>query len=319
MPATGVVAIGRNEGERLVRCLASLRGSGCPVVYVDSASTDGSAARARGLGAEVVELDMARPFTAARARAEGLAALEAMHPRLDYVFFVDGDCEVEPDFLPAALRYLTANPECAAACGRRRERLPEASPYNALIDEEWATPVGDADACGGDAVYRLSAYHEVGGFDVAMLAGEEPELCSRLRAHGHRIARLDAPMTIHDAAMTSFSQWWRRAIRSGMGYAQAWEATADRPRRLYARELQRAVVWAGALPLAAVLLGIAIHPAGVLAWPAATGAQFLRLALRDGAFPAWLSVAGKYAELTGILRYAARRASGVAGSTVSYK
>lgn len=312
----GVVAIGRNEGERLKRCLASLKGSGCPVVYVDSASSDGSPEAAALLGAKVHALDLARPFTAARARAEGLAILEREHPSLQYVFFVDGDCEVEADFLAAATSFLDAEPGYTVACGRRRERFPEASRYNRLMDAEWNTPVGEAAACGGDAVYRLSAYHAAGGFEERMLAGEEPELCNRIRAAGGRVMRLDVPMTIHDAAMTRFGQWWRRALRSGMGYAQAWRETGG---RLYGRELARAAIWAGSLPLAALLLALVLKPAWLLLWPGLTALQYLRLALRDGAFAASLSVAGKYAELTGALRYGARVLVGRAGSTVHYK
>ena len=71
----GVVAIGRNEGERLRICLKSVIGQASTVVYVDSGSNDGSEAMARSLGAEVVALDRSLPFTAARARNEGAARL----------------------------------------------------------------------------------------------------------------------------------------------------------------------------------------------------------------------------------------------------
>jgi glycosyltransferase involved in cell wall biosynthesis len=315
-PRLGIVAIGRNEGERLRRCLTSLQGSGCPVVYVDSASTDGSAQVAAALGALVHPLNLSRPFTAARARAEGVAVLEKHHPRLDYVFFVDGDCEVEEGFLAKATAFLDANPDFAVACGRRRERFPEASPYNRLMDREWNTPVGEAAACGGDAVYRLAAYHAAGGFDARMLAGEEPELCSRIRAGGGRVMRLDAPMTVHDAAMFRFAQWWARAVRSGMGYAQAWRATRG---ALYSRELVRSLAWAGALPVVSVLLALLAHPAWLLLWPAAAGLQLMRIAQREGLLPASLSVIGKYAEIIGILRFLKRAGGGRTGSTVNYK
>jgi glycosyltransferase involved in cell wall biosynthesis len=64
----GVVVIGRNEGERLRRCLASTLPQATALVYVDSGSTDGSVDMARAMGADVVALDMAQPFTAARAQ-----------------------------------------------------------------------------------------------------------------------------------------------------------------------------------------------------------------------------------------------------------
>ena len=90
----GVVVIGRNEGPRLERCLASLIGAAQKIVYVDSGSTDGSVQMARRLGVEVVELDMTMPFTAARARNEGFARLQHVLPSMRHVQFVDGDCEV---------------------------------------------------------------------------------------------------------------------------------------------------------------------------------------------------------------------------------
>ncbi len=71
LPDVGVVVIGRNEGERLVRSLESVVGKAAAVVYVDSASSDQSVANARRIGADVVELDRSEPFTAARAECRG--------------------------------------------------------------------------------------------------------------------------------------------------------------------------------------------------------------------------------------------------------
>ena len=103
---------------------------------------------------------------------------------------------------------------------RVRERHPDASPYNKLCDIEWNTPVGDAKSCGGDAMMRVSAFRQVGGFDAGVIAGEEPELCVRLRANGWTLERINAEMTLHDAAMTRFSQFWKRAKRAGHAYAE---------------------------------------------------------------------------------------------------
>src|SRR6056297_3022296 len=89
--SVAAITIGRNEGERLKRCLASLEGLVAPIVYVDSGSTDGSVAAARNAGAEVVELDPSAPFTAARARNVGLVRLSEIDPDGTYVQFLDGD------------------------------------------------------------------------------------------------------------------------------------------------------------------------------------------------------------------------------------
>ncbi|BBH45959.1 hypothetical protein KU43P_24360 [Pseudomonas sp. KU43P] len=216
----GVVVIGRNEGMRLERCLASLAKGADQVVYVDSGSTDGSVQRARSHGVEVLALDMSIPFTAARARNEGFACLLQLCPNLRHVQFVDGDCEVVAGWLASAQAFLDGHPEVAVVCGRRRERFPERSIYNHLCDLEWDTPVGEAKACGGDALMRVEAFRDVSGYRPGLIAGEEPELCVRLRARGWKIWRLDAEMTLHDAAMTRFSQWWRRCIRGGYAFAE---------------------------------------------------------------------------------------------------
>jgi len=304
-PRIGIVAIGRNEGERLIRCLRALDGSGAAVVYVDSASTDGSAARARALGATVVDLDLALPFTAARARNAGLAAL----PAVELVQFVDGDCELDAGWLATATAFLDAHPDVAVVCGRRRERFPDASVYNRLCDMEWDTPVGEAGACGGDSLMRAAAVRALGGFTDTLTAGEEPELCARLRAAGWRVWRIDAEMTRHDAAMLRFKQWWWRGVRTGFGYAQARDATAALPQPLYRDEVKRAQLWAGIVPFVGVALALLVHPAFLLLPVAAFAAQVARIALRGGqprgmGWPhAFFTMLAKFPELQGVIRY----------------
>jgi glycosyltransferase involved in cell wall biosynthesis len=315
----GIVAIGRNEGERLLRCLASVDAPGVPVVYVDSGSTDGSSAAARALGAQVVDLDMARPFTAARARNAGLEAIMARRPDLEFVQFVDGDCEFERGWLAAATDFLDRRAEVAVVCGRRRERFPEASFYNRICDAEWNTPIGEARACGGDALMRASVILAAGGFDADLPAGEEPELCHRLRRQGWQVWRIDAPMTIHDAAMHRFRQWWLRAVRSGLGYAQAWRATRGRPRPLYRRECLRALAWTGGVVALAVAAALVWGWPALLIAPLAWGMQFLRLASRHGAREAALLLLGKWAETIGIATYIRRAVAGRSGGTIFYK
>ena len=170
----GVVVIGRNEGLRLLRCLESVLPLACPVVYADSNSTDASVALAENLGVRVVRLDSARPMNAARGRQEGFDCLLQAHPGLEQVLFIDGDCELDAAFVPAAQAVLAMQHEVSVVCGRRSERHPQASVYNRIADLEWNTPVGVLNSCGGDALMRVSAYVQAGGFDATLLAGEEP-------------------------------------------------------------------------------------------------------------------------------------------------
>lgn len=255
----GSIVIGRNEGERLVRCLKSLALCGA-LIYVDSGSTDGSAKAAVSLGADVILLDQQLPFTAARARNAGLARLRASHPDLPYVQFIDGDCEVIPGWPETAIEFLSEHDEVAAVCGRRIERFPAASIYNALCDREWNAPVGKTMACGGDSVMRVTAIDAVGGFSEAQIAHEEPELCGRLRKVGWTIWRLDVPMTLHDAAIYRIGQFYKRNRRAGFGISQCLVQSGcdiDPEGRTIIR---RALFWAVVLPLVILVASLAWKP-----------------------------------------------------------
>jgi glycosyltransferase involved in cell wall biosynthesis len=320
----GVVVIGRNEGLRLKICLESVIGRATHVVYVDSGSTDGSVETARGLGASVVELDMNVPFTAARARNAGLEELLERAHDLRFVQFVDGDCEVVSDWLDKALEFLEQRADVAVVCGRRRERYPDASIYNALCDIEWNTPVGEARYCGGDALMRVAALRAVNGYRPDMIAGEEPELCVRLRAHGWKIWRLDADMTLHDAAMTRFHQWWKRTKRAGHAFAHGAYLHGAPPVRHSVTEVRRACFWGFGLPVVTLVLSALLSPAFLLlllAYPA----QVIRLGLRADVpkrsrWPhAALLVLGKFPEFLGVLKFHLDRLVGRRSYLIEYK
>ncbi|WP_242494184.1 glycosyltransferase family 2 protein [Salipiger sp. IMCC34102] len=315
------VAIGRNEGARLKACMASLQGKFGRIVYVDSGSTDNSIAIAEAAGAEIVRLAEDRPFTAARGRNAGMAALP--EDRIRYVQLLDGDCALQPGWLPAARSFLDAHPDCAVVCGRRRERRPDASVYNRLCDEEWNTPVGQAKTSGGDALVRLDAVRAVGGFRDDLIAGEEPEMCMRLARAGWSVWRIDEEMTLHDAAMTRFSQWWRRSKRSGHAFAEGAFLHGAGPERLKVAELRRTLFWGGALPVVA-LAGAALVSPWALLLLLAYPAQILRMTIRDGGgrnalVSACFLTLGKLPETLGIAEFHIRRKIGQRSSLIEYK
>lgn len=264
-----VVVIGRNEGERLDRCLEAVRNLGVPVVYVDSGSTDGSLEKAQGRGCAVVALDPATPFSAARARNEGFAEARRRWPSVRSIQFVDGDSELQPGWIERGRKALEERTDACAVIGILRERNPEASVYNRICDLEWRLPPGEVHTFGGIAMVRVGPFEEVGGFRVNLVAGEEPELSQRLREKGGKILSLDAPMALHDAAILRFSQWWRRAVRSGHAYAQVcWLGRGIRG-RFGLRQSLRIWGWCLVIPAASVVLGIlrprwALAPAALL-------------------------------------------------------
>ncbi|MCG2632726.1 glycosyltransferase [Bradyrhizobium sp. WYCCWR 13023] len=319
----GAVAIGRNEGERLQACLTSICGA-TKVVYVDSGSTDGSLDTAKQAGAEIVILDTALPFTAARARNAGFERLWKADPSLEFVQFVDGDCQVVSSWPLQALAFLEQHPEVAAVAGRRRERFPTRSVFNWLCDIEWSGPAGESKAFGGDVMIRVKAFREVGGYRDDMIAGEEPELCVRLRQARWRIWRLDAEMTLHDAGMTRFSQWWRRSLRGGYAYALGASLHGKSPDRHKIIEARRAWAWGLWLPVT-----IAFACATFGAWPAllllAYPLQIARISLkrtgplRDRLTVATFQTLAKFPEAIGQIMFARDHLFGHNRGLIEYK
>jgi GT2 family glycosyltransferase len=328
MPATGIILIGRNEGERLRRCLKSLVGSSTRIIYVDSGSTDGSTDHARSMGVEVVELSTAAPFTAARARNAGFNKLLLLEPSAEFVQFVDGDCEVNPTWISTALAALASHPEVAVVCGRRRERFPDASIYNRLCDMEWDTLPGEVSECGGDAMFRVEPFKKSGGYREDLIAGEEPELCVRLRQAGWKILRVDAEMTLHDAAMTRFGQWWKRNIRNGHAFAEGAALHGRSPQRHWSRQARSNWVWGAILPAMALLLAWPTRGLSLLAMLALLVLLTLKVAryeLRrgrtreDALLYAVFCTLGKFPQAYGQLAFVFRRAFGRQPTLIEYK
>jgi GT2 family glycosyltransferase len=328
MSQLGIIAIGRNEGERLRRCLSSVAGRDLPVVYVDSNSTDGSVEVARSLGAEVVELDLSRSFTAARARNAGFERLEQIAPGVEYVQVVDGDCEVVAGWLDRALAVLEKRPDVAVVFGRRRERYRDQTIYNRMADLEWDVPVGTVKACGGDAMILAEAFRRVGGYNPAIIAAEDDELCLRIRGQGWKVLRLDADMTLHDMAMTRFAQWWKRAVRCGHAYAEGAARHGRTPERHFVRQMRSTIFWGLLLPLIVIGLAWPTHGASlillcgylVLFW---RSERFFRIGrgwrADDARLYAAFCVLAKFPHLAGMVKYWSRRIRGKPVQIIEYR
>jgi GT2 family glycosyltransferase len=319
-----VIAIGRNEGDRLKRCLESVVGRVALVVYVDSGSTDGSVALSRALGCELVALDMGTPFTAARARNAGAQRALALRPDLEYLQFVDGDCEVEPQWLSTAHAYLRDNAGVAVVLGRRRERYPQRSVFNLLCDMEWDVPPGEVRYCGGDVMMRSQAWQRVGGYRDDLIAGEEPELCIRLRGAGWTIHCLDEPMTLHDAAILRWGQWWRRNTRTGYAYAEGSTLFGAPPERHWVRESRRSLLWGLVLPALTALGALFVSPWCLLLlglYPLQMLRMFVRKSgpARPRALQAIFTTLGYFPEAFGQLRYWRNRLTARRQALIEYK
>lgn len=328
----GSVVIGRNEGDRLIACLKSQSIS--PVAYVNSGSTDDSVANARMAGVSVIQLSTPPNFSAARARNAGMSALLSSDPDLEFIQMTDGDCVLRDGWIEEAVAALQADPGLAAVFGRRRELYPERSVYNALCDDEWNVPIGEAPACGGDALFRVAALQSVGGYNDTMIAGEDPDLSMRLRRKGWRLKRIDAEMTLHDAAILHFSQFWNRTRRAGHAYAELAQRYPDERWPNWTRSCQSILFWGGAMPAAlalTVLLAIFQSPlwwiaaaAVFIPWPLKIAQLYVRQR-RHGLSPkiAFASAAflmlGKLPQFLGLASYYHGRWRNRASTLIEYK
>ena len=319
-PVIGIVVIGRNEGDRLITCLESSVAMTRKVIYVDSGSDDDSIVAANEHAVSVIELDEKFAFTAARARNEGFNFLYNNYPELEYIQFVDGDCELNGTWLATGVEFLTNNPEFAIICGRVRERFPERTVYNLLCDMEWSSLAVKSGSCGGNFLVRTSAFSAVDGFRTDLIAGEEAELCMRMQKAGWLIKVLDDVMVIHDANMTSFFQWWKRSVRTGYTYAEGFHTLGLN----YRWELNRVFFWGLGLPLIIALTSWAWDMSAaflVMMYPL----QILRLSTKErfgmsrNLIYGYFETIVKFPEIQGVLKYYFNRFFGKNSKLIEYK
>lgn len=325
--AIAVVIIGRNEGERLVRCIQSMLEKVGAIVYVDSGSSDDSVEYCRSQGLDVVELDMSLPFTAARARNEGFSYIKRMELP-EFIQFIDGDCALGTDWLEKAESFLVSNEGVGLVCGVRKEIFPERSWYNFLCDLEWNGPKGDIQESGGDFLVRSSVFEAINGFDGEVIAGEEPELCYRIRMSGWKIHRLDEMMTSHDANITTVKQWWGRSVRSGHAYANIAYMHRDSKEKIYQKETKSIVFWGAVVPVSLVAGLLFYYPVACFIIACylyisvkvySYGKKSLKLNNQQARYYALSIVAGKLPHAYGVLKYICRVISRRQMSIIEYK
>ena len=282
---------------------------------------------AKAMGADVVQLDMSQPFTMGRGRNAGWTRLEEVDPDVRFIQFVDGDCTLVAGWLERAYEVIQNRPDVAIVCGRRRERFPELSIYNRLADIEWNTPIGEAKYCGGDAMIRVESLRQVGGYNPALIAGEEPDLCVRLRQRQWTILRIDAEMTLHDIAMTRLSQWWKRCERGGFAFAEGVALHGRPPERHWVHELRSTVLWGMMLPLTIVILAWTTHGASLLlglayplqAFRIARCSRKLGMSATDARIWGCSCILCRWPNAVGVLRYWFGRLSGHSQTLIEYK
>lgn len=193
------VVIGKNEGERLRRCLESVHRvadedniSAWELIYVDSQSTDNSLQIAEELGAKFFLIT----GLCNAAIARNIGAKEA---KGDILFFIDGDMELQPGYLPAILKNDTLI-------------YPFMSGIfdDVVYDNNWkyqyttrrhSLKEGDKDVysatTGGLFLITKKLWDEVGGMDNRFKRSQDYDLGLRLTKMGYPICRKAILMAKH--------------------------------------------------------------------------------------------------------------------------
>jgi glycosyltransferase involved in cell wall biosynthesis len=322
MQKVGVVVIGRNEGQRLELCLDSIQRAEVPCVYVDSQSTDNSVDEAKKRNITSVVLDDSSPVNASRARNTGFATITELYPDIDYVHFIDADCELDSGWLPKAIAALDDDSSVEIVCGRLHEKYRNESIYMRLCDIDWYVPAGFVARCGGIFTVRKGVFSALEGFDTTLIAGADPEFCLRLTKGGGKVLALDADMGTHDSAMYHFSQWWNRCTKVGFGYANGakWGS--------WQKQARSALVWGAALPLFILMGSLFISPL-FLGLLGLYGIQIYRVYKSgidigtsnayDKYLYAQFCVLAKFPEAKGVIRYFVNSIKGKQQKIIEYK
>lgn len=318
----GVVVIGRNEGERLILCLESVLSAKVACVYVDSQSKDNSVKEAEQRNVKTVVLDKTAPINASRARNVGFYTLIEENPTLEYIHFIDADCELANGWLEDALTVLSDEEEVAIVSGRLREKYRTESIYMRLCDMDWYSKPGEVKRCGGIFTVRCSVFEEFVGFDTSLIAGADPEFCFRLYNKGWRMLSLDVEMGTHDSAMRHFSQWWNRCVKVGFGYANGakWGG--------WQKQYLSSLVWAVGIPLVIIvsMLFISVYCAVLLSvYPLQVARIYMKdldigsESIYDKYLYAQFSMLAKFPEVCGVIKYFVSRIIGRQEKIIEYK
>jgi len=242
----------------------------------------------------------------------------------EFLQFVDGDCAVVEGWLDAAVAALDADPGLGLVTGWRSELARDVSVYNQMCDVEWHRPAGEIRACGGDLMVRSAVFDAIGGFDPGLICSEDEDFVLRLRKAGHMARRLPRDMTSHDAHMTRFSQWWRRSLRAGHGFAEVGRRHGDH----FVAERRRAWAYGLGLPLVALTGAVWIGwiaPLGAGAIYALSWWRTARGLARSGQNPAQARrhaafyTLAKLPHVLGMMLYHLRRLRGIRPRLIEYK
>ena len=187
-----------NEEQRIAAAietsLVALQAVGGEIILADSHSTDQTISIAQKYPIRIVQL--ANPDE----RCCGIGPqLGYQFAQGEFIYILDGDMEMHPEFLPAAIDIMKQQPELAGVGGQVVEMNTESLEYISRMERASVHMlVGEVDRLDMGGLYRRAAIEQVGYFSNRNLHSyEEFDLAVRLRAKGWQLRRLGMPSVRH--------------------------------------------------------------------------------------------------------------------------
>ena len=171
------VVIGRNEGKLLERCFLSVLQFSKNIIYVDSNSEDNSVEIAKRLNINNIFHLKSNFYSASLGRYVG-----ARNVKTKYIQFLDGDMEIDSNWIGEGIHYLEKNIRIAAVIGFKKVFKNSMENFKVLSDKKDWQP----DYLGGAILIKTKVYHRIGGFDPKLQSEEERDLYVRLKHEGYQ-------------------------------------------------------------------------------------------------------------------------------------
>ncbi len=200
MRLLSVIIITRNESKKIAQHIESVLQATAhlddvEIVLVDSASTDGTPGIARQYPLKVIEIPSDAFFSPAAGRCIGM-----QHSNSQYIYFLDGDMQLDANWFNTALPMIEANPMLAAIAGKCHEISFNEQGHQVSKEQdrfEVGEQTQDVRHLGQSVLYRRAVLEQVGGFNPYLSNEEELELGLRISAAGYQLQRIPVPMTVH--------------------------------------------------------------------------------------------------------------------------
>jgi GT2 family glycosyltransferase len=213
-----------NEEEKIQKCLdavflaiGNVFGS-VEVIVADSLSTDATVDLASAYPVKIVQLCM--PVD--RGCGTGVQ-LGFQHSKGEFIYLLDGDMELQHDFLIQALELIEKDVSIGGVAGLLQDSQMS-NWFDRRRDKSKPSAIaGELDWLAGGGLYRRAALLDSGGYagNRNMKAYEEAELGLRLRSRGWRMLRLPIVAVIHtghaESTFSNILRQWRSGRVNSVG------------------------------------------------------------------------------------------------------